>query len=91
MVNVELAQQAGGGVAVVHAELLAGAVAVGVDRGLGHAELARDLFRRQMLIDEAQALALSGREQSDGVRRGVRARSHDLATKRRAARAVQFS
>jgi hypothetical protein len=44
MVNIELARQASGGVAVVDAELLARAVAVGVHRGLGHPQLAGDLL-----------------------------------------------
>jgi hypothetical protein len=44
MVNVELPGEAGGGVAVLDAELLAGPVAVGVHRGLGHAQLAGDLL-----------------------------------------------
>ncbi|HEY3697144.1 MAG TPA: hypothetical protein VGL30_15980 [Phenylobacterium sp.] len=67
MVNVELAGEAGGGVAILHAELAAGAVAVGVHRGLGHAEFAGDLLRRQMLIHQAQAFALARREQPHRV------------------------
>ena len=62
-VRVELARQARGGVAVLDAQLAAGAVAIGVDRSLRHAEFAGDLLRRQMLIDEAQAFALTRREQ----------------------------
>jgi hypothetical protein len=67
MVNVELAGQAGGGVAILDAELAAGAVAVGVDRGFRHAELTGDLLGRQMLIDQPQAFALTRREQSHGI------------------------
>jgi hypothetical protein len=63
MVNVESASEAGGGVAILDAELAAGAVAVGVHRGLGHAEFAGDLLRRQMLVDQPQTLALTRREQ----------------------------
>lgn len=77
MVNVHLAQQARGGVAVVHAELAAGAVAVGVHGGLGHAELAGDLLGRQVLIDQAQAFPLPGREQVNRIGGDVRARSHN--------------
>jgi hypothetical protein len=44
MVNIELARQASGAVAIVDAEFAAGAVAIGVDRGLGHAKLAGDLL-----------------------------------------------
>jgi hypothetical protein len=67
MVNVELTGQPRGGVAVLDAELAAGAVAVGVDRSLGHAQFAGDLFRRQMLVDQAQAFALAGRKQPHRV------------------------
>ena len=90
MVNVQLAQQARRGVAVVHAELPAGAVAIGVDGGLGHAQFARDLLRRQMLIHKPQAFPLSRREQADGIHSGVSARRH-AANKRRQALHVQFS
>jgi hypothetical protein len=63
MVNVELAGQPGGGVAVLDAEFAPGAVAVGVHRSLGHAEFTGDLLRRQMLIHQAQAFAFTRREQ----------------------------
>jgi hypothetical protein len=43
--QVELAREAGGGVAVLDAQLAPRAVAIGVDRGLGHAQLAGDLLR----------------------------------------------
>jgi hypothetical protein len=76
MVKIHRADQAGGGVAVVHPELAPGAVAVGVDRGLGHAELAGDLLRRQVLVDQAQTFALSGREQADRIDVRRRARGH---------------
>ena len=62
MVNVELAGEPGGGVAVLDAELAARAVAIGVHRCLGHAKLAGDLLGRQVLVDQAQAFALSRRE-----------------------------
>jgi hypothetical protein len=62
-VNVQLAGQARGGVAVLDAELAAGAVAIGVDGSLRHAEFAGDLLGRQMLIDQTQAFALAWREQ----------------------------
>ena len=67
MVNIELAGQPGGGVAILNAELAPGAVAVGVHRGLGHPEFAGNLLRRQMLIDKPQAFALARREQSHGI------------------------
>jgi hypothetical protein len=67
MVNVELSGEARGGVAILNAQLAAGAVAIGVHRGLGHPELAGDLLGRQMLVDEAQAFAFARREQPDGI------------------------
>ena len=67
MVNVELAGQPGGGVAILDAELAARAVAVGVDRGFRHAQFAGDLLGRQMLIDQPQAFALTRCEQPHGV------------------------
>jgi hypothetical protein len=80
MVNVEAAGQAGGRIPVLDAELAAGAVAVGVHRGLGHAELAGDLLRRQVLVDEPQALALARREQPYAVLGDDLALSHDANT-----------
>jgi hypothetical protein len=62
-VNVELAGQARRGVAVLDAQFAAGAVAIGVDGSLRHAELTGDLLRGQVLIDQAQAFALARREQ----------------------------
>ena len=60
---VELSGEACGGVAVLHAQLAAGAVAIGVHGSLRHAEFAGDLLRRQVLIDQSQAFALTRREQ----------------------------
>jgi len=45
MVDVELAGETGGAVAILDAELAPGAVAIGVDRRLGHPELPGDLLR----------------------------------------------
>jgi hypothetical protein len=67
MVNVELAGEAGGGVAILDPELAPRAVAVGVHRGLGHPQFAGDLFGGQMLIDQPEAFALPRREQPHGV------------------------
>jgi hypothetical protein len=67
MVNVELPGQPGGGVAVLHPQFAARAVAIGVHRRLGHAEFAGDLLRRQMLIDQPQAFALTRGEQPHRV------------------------
>jgi hypothetical protein len=63
MVNVELAGEAGGGVAVLDPKLAPRTVAIGVHRSLGHAEFAGDLLRRKMLIDQPQTFALARREQ----------------------------
>jgi hypothetical protein len=60
---VELAGQARGGVAILHAQLAPRAVAIGVDGSLRHAELAGDLLGRQVLIDQPQAFALTGSQQ----------------------------
>jgi hypothetical protein len=54
-------------VAVGHAELAARTVAIGVDGGLRHPELAGDLLGAEMLIDQPQALALTGGEELDRV------------------------
>jgi len=67
MVNVELAGEAGGGVAVLDAQLAPRAVAIGVDRGLGHAELAGDLLGGQVLVHQTQAFALALCEQSHRI------------------------
>ena len=67
MVNVEPAGEAGGGIAVLDAELTTGAVAVGVHRSLGHAKFAGDLLRRQMLVYQAQAFAFARREQAHRI------------------------
>jgi hypothetical protein len=76
MVNIELAGQARGGIAVVDAKLLARAVAVGVHRGFGHPQLAGDLLGRQMLVDQTQAFPLPGGEQADRIDGRGRARWH---------------
>lgn len=62
-VSVELTRDPRRGVAILDAELAPGAVAIGVDGSLRHAEFARDLFRRQVLIDQPQAFAFARREQ----------------------------
>jgi hypothetical protein len=67
MVNVELAGEPRGGVAILDAKLAPGPVAIGVDRGLGHAQLAGDLLRRQVLVDQPQAFALAWGEQPHGI------------------------
>jgi hypothetical protein len=76
MVNIELAGQAGGGIAIIDAELATRAVAVGVHRGLGHPQFAGDLLGRKMLVDQTQALPLPGGEQADRIERRDRARGH---------------
>ena len=79
MVNFPLPHHARGGVPVVDAELAAGAVAVGVHRRLGHAELARDLLGAQMLVDQPQAFALPLREQVQRLGDGVGPSRHASA------------
>ena len=58
-------QEPGGVIAVGDAELAAGTVAIGVDRGLGHPQFAGDLLGAEVAIDEAQAFPLSRRQQFD--------------------------
>ena len=77
MVNVGLPQEAGRGVAVVHPQLAARPVAVGVDRGLGHAELSGDLLGRQVLVDQPQTFPLPRGEQANRIGGDVQARGHD--------------
>jgi hypothetical protein len=76
MVNIELAHETRRGIAIVDAELAAGAIAIGVHRSLRHAQFAGDLLRRQMLVHKAQALTLSGRKQADRIDGRCRARGH---------------
>ena len=80
MVNVELAGHAGRGIAIVHAELAPGAVAVGVDRGLGHPKLAGDLLRGQVLIDQPQAFALAWRKKPGWIVHDIRSFAHSPDT-----------
>lgn len=70
MVNIELPQQAGGLEAVIHAQLAARAVAIGVDRGFRHAEFARDLLRAEVLVDQPQAVTFALGKQFDSVHPG---------------------
>ena len=57
---------AGGVVAVLGAQPLAGLVDMGVDRVLGDAELAADLLGAEVLVDESEAFTLAAREKVDG-------------------------
>ena len=75
-VGVERAGQPRGSVAVLDAELAPRPVAVGVDRGLGHAQFARDLLRGKVLVDQPQAFALTLGEQAHEVVRTVVSRVH---------------
>ena len=80
MVNVELTGEAGGAVAILDAELAASAVAIGVDRRLGHAELAGDLFGGQVLIDQPQAFALTRRKKRRWIVGDIRSCAHNEST-----------
>jgi transcriptional regulator with XRE-family HTH domain len=90
MVNVPLAQEARGAVAVVDAKLPARPVAIGVHRGLGHAQLAGDLLGRQVLIHQPQAVALPGRKEPDQIFGDFASCAHDASSKRRLAPRVYF-
>lgn len=91
MVNVELPGEAGGGVTVLDAELAAGAIAVGVHRGLGHAELAGDLLGGQVLVDEPQTLALARCEQPHRIFGDDISCDHSASSKRRLGARVYFN
>jgi hypothetical protein len=65
---IELAQEARGLEPVDDAQLAPRAVAIGVDRGLRHAEFAGDLFGAEMLIDQPQAITLTRCQHVDSVR-----------------------
>lgn len=53
-----IGQQPSGMVAVADPQLAASAVAIGVDGGLGHPQLAGDLLGAEMTVHQAQALPL---------------------------------
>src|SRR5689334_14919036 len=89
--GVQLTGQPGGGVAVLDPQLAPRAVAIGVDRGLGHAEFAGDLLRRKMLIDQPQAFALPLGKQAHEVIRTVARCAHGASSKRRLRRSVYFN
>jgi len=80
MVKVELAGETGGAVAILHAEFASGAVAIGVDRSLGHPELAGDLLGGQVLIHEPQAFALTRRKKRGWIVRDIRSCAHNADT-----------
>jgi hypothetical protein len=80
-----------GGVTIHHAQLAPRPIAVGVHRGLGHAQGPGDLFRRQVLVHEAQAFALALREQPHGVIRLVVLCAHGARSKRRLGVHVYFN
>jgi len=88
--RIELPRDPRRGVAILDAELAAGAVAVGVDGSLRHAEFTGDLLRRKMLIDEAQAFAFAGCEQPHGILDDVDTCAHLKSSKRRLGPAVYF-
>jgi hypothetical protein len=80
MVNVELPGEAGGAVAILHAELAPRAIAIGVDRRLGHAKLTGDLFGGQVLIDQPQAFALTRRKKRCWIVGDIRSCAHNQST-----------
>jgi hypothetical protein len=88
--HVQLARQARGGVAVLDAQLAPRAVAIGVDRGLRHAQFTGDLLRGKVLIHEAQTFAFTGGEQPHGIVDDVVACAHYANSKRRLGPPVYF-
>ena len=77
---VKLAGEPGGGVAIVDAQLPSCAVAIGVDRRLGHAELPGDLLGGEVLIDKPQAFALTRRKKRGWIVRDIRSCAHNQGT-----------
>lgn len=71
-------QQAGGMIAVAYPQLGAGAVAIGVHRGLGHAELSGDLLGAEMPVHEAQALPLPTRQKFHLSRHAVHSHRSEI-------------
>ncbi len=78
----ELSGEPCGGIAVLDAQLAPRAVTVGVDRGFRHAQLAGDLLGREVLVDQTQALPLTGREQPDWILGDETPRPHNASSKR---------
>jgi hypothetical protein len=64
---VSVGEHAGRGVAIAHAQLASGAVAIGVDRGLGHAKLTGDLLGAEVSIHQPQAFPLTRRQKFDAT------------------------
>lgn len=58
-------------IAVGDAQLAPRAVAIGVHRSLGHAQFAGDLFGAEMLIHQAQTIALALCQQLDSGHRAL--------------------
>ena len=63
-------------IAVRDPEFAPRAVAIGVDRRLRHAQFAGDLLGAEMLVYQAQTLALALREQLDSGHRALGVRLH---------------
>ena len=78
--DIQDAGEAGGGVAILDAQFAARAVAIGVHRGLGHAEFAGDLLGRKMLIDQPQAFALTRCEEAHRIFRNDEACDHSASS-----------
>jgi hypothetical protein len=89
--RVELAREARRGVAVLDAQLAPRAVAIGVHRGLRHAQFAGNLLGRKVLVHETQAFALTLREESHRVIGTVVACAHSSRSKRRLGSHVYFN
>ena len=77
-------------IAVGDPQLAPRAVAVGIDRRLGHAQFAGDLFGAEMLVHQAETIALTLREQFDSGRRDLGVRLHLAGSKQRILRFVYF-
>jgi hypothetical protein len=78
--RIVVGETARGLVAVVDAQFSPRPVAIGVDRSLGHAQLAGDLLGTQVAIDQPQAFPLSRGEQFYGIVDDRLRRAHKMST-----------
>lgn len=60
-------EAAGGFIAVANAQFPPRPIAIGINRGFGHAQLPGDLFGAQVAVDETQAFTLPWREAFNGI------------------------
>jgi hypothetical protein len=72
-------EPAGGLVTVAYPQLAPGAVAIGVDRSLGHAQLPGDLLGGKVAVDEPQAFSLPRSQEFDRILDRPLRRAHKMS------------